>query len=130
MHAVGLVDNGTVPPSWRESIIVHIHKIGPKEDRFISLISSISKIFVNILNKRLTTWCDEHKIVHESQAGFRRHYYTVDNIFNLQAAIQKFLCKRRGRLYVFYIDCFKAFDSCIYQNLWNCLVRKGINENR
>jgi len=45
----------------------------------------------------------------ESQAGFRSQYSTIDNIFTLNGSIQKYLSKRKGRCYVFYIDFLKAF---------------------
>ena len=83
-------------------------------------------MFMHILSNRLRIWCDDHNIIDESQAGFRRKYSTVDNIFNLQAVIQKYLSKSKGRVYVYYIDFFKAFDSCTHTNLWNSLIRKGI----
>ncbi len=128
-----IYEEGSFPAEWSESIIVPLHKKGSRDEpnkyRAISLISSISKIFTNILNKRLTSWCEENDVIIESQAGFRRNYSTVDNIFNLQAVIQKYLCKKRGRMYVFFIDFFKAFDSCVHDNLWRCLIRKGIKDD-
>ena len=97
-----IYEEGSFPAEWSKSIIVPLHKKGSRDEpnnyRAISLISSISKIFTNILNKRLTSWCEENDVIIESQAGFRRNYSTVDNIFNLQAVIQKCLCKKRGRM--------------------------------
>ena len=84
---------------------------------------------MKILSKRLTKWADNNSVIDESQAGFRQGYSTIDNIFNLQAVIQKYLSKRKGSLYVFYIDFLKAFDNCIHEQLWKSLVRKGINPN-
>ena len=77
---------------------------------------------------RLTLWCEINSVIIESQVGFRRIYSTIDNIYNLQAIIKKYLCKKKGRMYEFYIDFYKAFDSCIHEILWKCLIRKGIKE--
>jgi len=71
---------------------------------------SVSKIVKHSLSTRLRIWYDDHNIIDESQAGFRRKYSTVDNIFNLPAVIQKYLSKNKGRLYVFYIDFFKVYQ--------------------
>ena len=101
----------------------------PNNYRAISLVNTISKIFTKILSKRLTSWCEINSVIDESQAGFRRGYSTIDNIFSLSAVIQKYLTKRRGRIYVFYIDYLKAFDNCVHSKLWESLVRKGINPN-
>ena len=56
-----------------------------------------------ILNKRLTEWVEEHRLINEAQAGFRRNYSTIDNIFTLLALIQKQLLSH-GKLHVAFID--------------------------
>ena len=102
---------GLFPLDWSESVISPIQKKGPKCDsnnyRAVSLINSLCKICMRILSNRVTNWCEHHNITDESQAGFRKQYSTIDNIFNLQAAIQKYRSIRKGRFYVFYID-FKS----------------------
>jgi len=82
---------------------------------------------MKVLSTRLTKWAEETNLIDESQAGFRQGYSTVDNIFNLQSVIQKYLSKKGGRIYVFYIDFLKAFDNCAHSKLWDSLIRKGIN---
>jgi len=95
--------------------------------RAISLINSLCKICVHVLTKRLTNWCEDNSVIDESQAGFRSPYSTVDNIFTLNGIIQTYFRKRKGRCYVFYIDCLKAFDGCIHTELWSCLSRHGVH---
>ena len=101
-------------------------KFEPNNYRAISLINSLCKIFVNVLTKRLTNWCEDNSVIEESQAGFRSQYSTIDNIFTLNGIIQKYLSKRKGRCYVFYIDFLKAFDGCIHKKLWYCLSRQSV----
>ena len=48
---------------------------------------------------RLQKWAEENRVIDESQAGFRKGYSTIDNIFSLQAIIQKYICRPRGRFY-------------------------------
>ena len=125
--------NGIVPDLWGESIIVPIHKKGsrsrsdPNNYRGISLINSISKVFMHVLNKRLYLWCEKNSVIDESQAGFRRSYSTIDHIFTLVSVVKKYLSKTRGRLYCVFIDFSKAFDSVQHQILWNSLQNKSIN---
>jgi hypothetical protein len=128
-----ILNSGEFPNEWSENVITPIHKKGDKNSpnnyRAISLVNSISKIFIKILSERLVKWAENTNVINEAQAGFRSGYSTVDNIFNLQAIIQKYTSKRRGRFYVFFIDFLKAFDNCIHTKLWESLSRKGINQN-
>ena len=77
-----IYDEVSFPAKWSE-----MHKKGSRDEpnnyRVISLISSISKIFTNILNKRLTSWFEENDIIIKSQADFRRQYSTVDTGQNI-----------------------------------------------
>ena len=118
------------PYDWSSSIITPIHKKGSKLDPNnycgISLIDSICKIFVNIMNSRLTQWCDDFDILHECQAGFGKKYSTMDNIFVLMSLVQKYLCKRKGRFYCIFIDFSEAFDSIRHDKLWDAMQQKGI----
>ena len=85
-------DRGEVPADWCESIICPIFKSGSKREpqnyRGISLMNSISKIFNGILTARVQKWAEENNVLDESQAGFRRGFSTIDNIFSLHAMIQ------------------------------------------
>ena len=126
-----ILTTGIVPESWGESIIVPIHKkcsrTEPNNYRGISLINATCKIFTYILNNRLYSWCEENKLLDESQAGFRQNYSTVDNIFTLMSVTQKYISKRGGRFYCIFIDFSKAFDSIQHAILWDALKRKNIN---
>ena len=86
-----------------DSIICPIHKKGslsnPDNFRAVSLINTICKIFCNIIVKRLDDWTAENNIMHESQAGFRRNYSTIYDIFTLQSLVQKYISKKEGRFY-------------------------------
>ena len=83
------------------------------------------KIYLKILSSRLTNWATRNNVINE--AGFRRGYSTVDNIFSLQAIIVKYASKQKGR--VLYIDFFKTFDSCVHKEIWQSIKRKGIRTN-
>ena len=103
--------------------------MNPENYRGISLINSISKIFTGILTSRLQKLAEDKRVIDESQAGFRKTYSTIDNIFSLQAIIQKYICRPKGRFYCIFIDFKRAFDSIPHSKLWDSLQRQGINEN-
>ena len=128
-----IYESGIFPPAWCENIICPIHKSGsildPENFRDISLINSTSRLFTNILTVRIQTWAENNNIIDESQAGFRKQYSTVDNIFWLQAIIQKYLCRAGGRFYCIFVDFRRAFDSIPHNKIWDSLQRKGINSN-
>ena len=128
-----IFETGDFPETWGRSIITPLHKKGPLMDpnnyRGISLIDSVCKIFMQVLNTRLSKWCDDNNIIHESQAGFRKNYSTFDNIFVLMSLSQKYLSKRRGRFYFIFIDFKRAFDSIRHNKLCDALDRNEICGN-
>ena len=124
-----LFQTGSFPFEWSEAIIQPIHKKGdrncPDNYRGISLLSVCSKLYSYILNRRLTKWVEEHKLLDEAQAGFSKNYSTVDHIFTLLSLIQKQFC-RDGKVYCAFIDFKKAFDLVDRCCLWAILKKNGI----
>lgn len=103
-----------IPNAFREAIIIPIHKKGSKKDpnnyRGISLLNSLGKIFTGIILNRLEIFAEEHKIINDFQAGYRKGYSTIDHIYTLDGLVQ--LSKRRGKkLYVCFLDMSAAFDT-------------------
>ena len=97
------------------------------ELRGISLLCSLSKIFTKLINNWLVMWADENNVRHEEQAGYRKNYSTVDQKFTLQCLVQKYLCKKKGRCYVIFVDFSKAFDAIPHLLLWFKLINTGIH---
>ena len=128
-----IYNTGFFPENWCKSIISPIHKSGPvnktENYRAIALINCLCKIFMTILTTRLTEWANLNDVIDESQAGFRKGYNTIDNIFSLQSIVQKYLSKERGRFYCTFVNFKRAFDSIHHASLWFSLERKGINPN-
>ena len=126
-----IFNSGIFPKEWAKSVINPVHKKGSSSDpnnyRAISLIDHINKIFVSILNTRLSTWCDNNNVIDESQAGFRKGYSTTDNVFILMSMVQKYLSKQNGRFYCIFMDYEKAFDKIKHNELWKVLERININ---
>ena len=82
-----VMSTGNFPISWSQSIICPIHKSGSIDDpanyRGISFTKTMYKIFSGIISSRLCKWAEDNNIIDEAQAGFRRNYSTVDNLFSL-----------------------------------------------
>ena len=111
-------------------MIVPIFKKGdandPKNYRGISLMSCFCKLFTSILNNRLIEWSSTNNIISDVQFGFQPNLSAVDAIFSLRSLITKFTQSRK-KLYCFFIDYKKAFDSIIRSNLWIKIKHYGIH---
>ena len=110
-----ILSSGCFPLQWATGLIVPIFKKGGREEpgnyRGISLISVMCKVFSGVLLNRLNFWADAVKFFCQEQAGFRKGFRTTDNIFILHTVINKYLSRKKGRLYVAFVDFRKAFDS-------------------
>lgn len=73
--------------SFRQSILISLFKKWdanqPSNYRGLSLIDTLCKVFNTILLNRITEWTENYNVLNECQAGFRKNYSTVGNIFNL-----------------------------------------------
>ena len=67
----------------------------------VSLLSVVSKCYTSVLNARLYFWLEENVAIKECQAGFRKNYSTVDQIFNLYTIVQKCL-RKKGQTFRLY----------------------------
>ena len=70
-----------MPVAWLEGII----KPMVINYRPITILSCFGKLFIAVLNLRLTRFLNEHETLAENQAGFRAGYSTCDHIFALHA---------------------------------------------
>ena len=128
-----LYKNAYFPLAWTKALIIPIPKKGdlnkPENYRGISLLPIFSKIYTHIIKERLLKWCVlEDKICCE-QAGFRKHFSTLDNVFVIDTLIGKCLRKKGGRFYLAFIDFSRAFDSVNHKALWHKLIKLDISSN-
>ena len=128
-----LFKTGDFPDSWGKFIIVPLHKKGsldsPDNYRGIALQSIFSKLYMSVLNRRVTFYANMYDLISECQAGFREGYSTLDNAFILNAFVDKYLSKKGNKLYVAFVDFKKAFDSIHREKLWQVLRNAGIAGN-
>ena len=88
-----ILDTGHIPDQWLEGKIQPIYKnkgdpLDPNNYRPITLLSCLGKLFTATLNDRLSNFLGENDLLKENQAGFRKDYSTVDNIFSLYSLIE------------------------------------------
>lgn len=109
-----IFDSCEIPQNFRKNIIFPLFKKGdvndPNNYRGISFLNAVMKIFTGVILDRLTLWTQEHNLLSEFQAGFRKEYSTVDNIFSLTSIANSYISKGK-KLYAFFIDFKAAFDS-------------------
>ena len=87
----------------------------------------MGKIFTKLLKNRVVRWEDDNGLQYEEQAGYKKGYSTIDNMFTLQSLVQKYISKEKGRYYVLFIDFSKAFDMIPHSLLWYKLIKSGIH---
>ena len=126
-----ILNNAWINNEWMISLITAIHKKGPKEDpdnyRGISLMSCLFKLFLTILNNRITAFALERDILSPNQLGFVQMNRTSDPHIILNNIIRKYCHNRKKNIYGCFVDFSKAFDSVPRDILLTKLHDRGIN---
>lgn len=125
-----ILDTGIVPDSWSNGIMITIFKnkgsrSDPEMYRGITLNSCFSKTFSAMLNYRLNNYADHVDLISKSQAGFRRGFSTVDNIFVLYSLITIYFSFGK-KLFCTFIDFKSAFDTVWRSGLWQKMQKSNI----
>lgn len=126
-----ILEYATVPQNFRKAVIFPILKKGDPGEvsnyRGISFVTAFSKLFAGILLRRIENWVIKNNVLTEYQAGFRKNYSTVDNIFNLYNIIKLKLMGSRNKVYAFFVDFRGAFDKIDRDLLWYKLYGVGFS---
>jgi hypothetical protein len=73
-----------LPPSqWRTSKVTPLYKgkgdaTLPENYRSIAVAPPLSKLFMAVINRRLTDTAEKYNLHAPTQAGFRAHYGTIE----------------------------------------------------
>ncbi|CAL8135175.1 unnamed protein product [Orchesella dallaii] len=95
--------------------------------RPISLVNTGLKLITILLGTRLNDWCENNKIISDSQAAYRKGYGCEHHIFCLNAILQSSLTNSKKLIFAVFVDLSKAFDSIPHTKLWQRLIDVGIS---
>ena len=116
-----------IPKDWEVGIIMPIYKKGDSREcsnyRGITLLSSVAKIYEDIINRRLKHILEPQ--LDEAQCGFRKGRSIQDQIFTIKQLIEK-IKKQNRNAYLAFIDLEKAFDRVNIQKIWSSLQKRKI----
>lgn len=118
----------TVPTTWGHSKLIALWK-GPSKGsakdpstyRGLQVGSTLCKIMVIIILKRLSDWYDMHLL--DQQQGFRRGRGTSDGIY-ITKRIQQISDKIQQPIYLLFVDLSSAFDHVIREWLFKSIYQR------
>ena len=118
-----------VPAGWKHGRLVLVHKKGSTMDvsnyRPLTVLGSVSGVYTKLLNQRLTTVVEEHRLLGEVQHGFRKGRSGADCGFIMNSVLWKSSATRK-LVHMAFIDLQKAYDSVDRKILWEKLESMGI----
>ena len=125
-------DLKVLPPKFNHGKIVLIHKKGPAEMlsnyRPLTVCISMYGIYSRMLNSRLTKVVEDHDLLGEIQAGFRKTRSASDNLFVLNTILSK--AKELGQqVHKSFIDITKAYDTVNRPLLWRKMRKMGFSDS-
>ncbi len=94
--------------------------------RSITVGPAIAKKFAMVLESRLSCWAEERGTRARGQAGFRKDFRTIDNLFILQTLIESRAGWNGKKLFTCFVDFRKAFDTIPLAKLWHVLQGIGV----
>ena len=89
----------------------------PDNYRSIAITPPFAKLFMAVVNKRLTAEANARELHAPTQAGFRAHHSTIEQALILQTLVQHSL-HTKYPLCLAFIDLKRAYDSVNREKLW------------
>lgn len=121
-------DQSQVPKSWNRGRVVLVHKSGSESEvtnyRPVTVLTCFNATYSKILNRRLAEVVERHRILGESQNGFRKGRSGSDSAFVLNSILWKSLAKKK-KTHLAFLDLAKAYDSVDRAVLWGKLRKLG-----
>lgn len=122
-------ESGTFPDALKKAVVIPIFKAGNRESvnnyRPIAILTTLSKIFERLINKRLTVYLENFNLLSNSQYGFRSGRSTESAVLDLVNFVAEKLDNKFKCLTIF-LDLAKAFDTVSVPRLVQKLENLGI----
>ena len=125
-----ILTTGRIPPSWKESFFILLHKGGPATDcnnwRPIAILSVIYKVFGRFIFSRIKATLNLHQS--DEQFGFQEGKSTSDALLIMETMTWKALDQHLD-FWVISVDLRKAFDRVEWTPLFQGLRKHGLSED-
>lgn len=116
-----IIRTGFFPYSWKISQIIMIPKAGKDPTnvssyRPISLLSIVSKLFENLIIKRIKDVVKQTNVIPNHQFGFREKHSTIEQVHRIVNTIHETFEKKQYCSAVF-LDITQAFDKVWHEGI-------------
>ena len=120
---------GEIPTQWENSTVVSIFKSGDVTDtgnyRGISLMSTVLKVLLTIVSKRVNQEFEINNLFSPAQAGFRTREECSTQVACLYEAAKRRQLKGKAT-YLTFVDLRKAYDTVPHEALFAKLSHFGV----
>ena len=112
---------GYIPTAWKLATLHMLLKPDKLPSlttsyRPISLMSSIMKLFEQVIEQRLCSYLEEIGFINKYQSGFRQNKSPDDHLFRLSKSVMESF-NRREHVEAAFLDVEKAFDNVWHNGL-------------
>ena len=122
-------NTGIFPDNCKIAKVIPIHKNGDKNDannyRPISILTCVSKIFEQMIHKRISSFLTDNKVLIPHQFGFQKNTSTTHAVLDLVTATFDNIHSNEFTA-IFFLDLKKAFDTVCHNILLSKLNHYGI----
>ncbi len=123
-----MFEQGEYPDSWSDAVISPVPKVNSplttEQFRRISVLPAASKIYEQIINNRMVFIETAFEKGDQLNGGFKKGSRTSDNLFILNAIIEKYRCMGKP-LFICFVDFKRAFDCVNRALMFVKLIRIG-----
>ena len=123
------LDTGELPADWKKALITPVFKKASRSDpanyRPVSLTCICCKLLEHIVNRHILNHLDEHKILADSQHGFRKRR-SCDTQLLLTCHDLSSVVNDCGQVDMLVLDFAKAFDTVAHERLLAKVESYGI----
>lgn len=117
-----------LPEKWLEGTVVPIAKVpvptSAGDYRGITLLSIVGKLFLRMIQKRMTEALESTNSLINEQAGFRQGRSTTQQTYSLYESLWRRRNERKTT-FVCFVDIRKAYDRVWRKGLWYKLYMLG-----